>query len=97
MAMLLEALQRPERAAAVAEEAFALMRELFPLVRSITGDGVRASLRLLQEIAPLQLHEVPSGTPVFDWVTPDEWNVRDAYIKNAAGERVVDFRAIRCT
>ena len=66
MAMLLEALQRPERAAAVAEEVFALMRELFPLVRSITGDGVRRTLGGVEAWVPLQRHEVPSGTPVFD-------------------------------
>ncbi|TFY96997.1 DUF4910 domain-containing protein [Ramlibacter rhizophilus] len=69
-----------------------LIRELFPICRSITGDGVRQTLaRLAQEI-PLVQHEVPSGTSVFDWTVPREWNVRDAYVKHPRGERVIDFR-----
>lgn len=91
--MRLETLQQPERAAAVAQEAFGLMRELFPLVRSITGDGVRRTLDGLASWIPLQRHEVPSGTPAFDWEVPNEWNVREAYIAEAAtGRRLVDLR-----
>src|ERR1700751_1620485 len=70
----------------------ALIERLYPLCRSITGNGVRRSLRLLRETVPLALREVISDTPVFDWTVPDEWNIRDAYIMNEAGERVVDFR-----
>jgi aminopeptidase-like protein len=68
------------------------VRDLYPICRSITGNGVRETLRRLQSVAPLSMHEVPSGTEVFDWTVPREWNIRDAYIKNSAGERVVDFR-----
>jgi len=70
-----------------------LLSELFPICRSITGDGLRQSLRLLQAVIPLTLYEVPSATPVFDWTVPDEWNVRDAYVKNNRGEKVIDFQA----
>lgn len=70
----------------------ALVRELYPICRSITGDGLRQTLtRLAQEI-PLVQHEVPSGTRVLDWTVPLEWNVRDAYVKAPGGERVIDFR-----
>ena len=71
-----------------------LARRLFPICRSITGDGVRETLRVVGEHLPgLTLHEVPSGTQCFDWKVPDEWNIRDAYVKNEQGERVIDFRA----
>jgi aminopeptidase-like protein len=73
-------------------EAYSLIEALYPICRSITGDGIRNSLRLLQGAVPLELREVPSGTQVFDWTVPKEWNIRDAYIKNEAGERVVDFQ-----
>ena len=66
--------------------------ELYPLCRSITGEGVRETLRLVQKRIPLDIHEVASGTQVFDWTVPLEWNIRDAYVKNRAGERVIDFK-----
>ena len=70
----------------------ALISELYPICRSITGDGVRETLKRLQSIVPLAIHEVPSGTAVFDWTVPREWNIRDAYVKNTRGERIIDFR-----
>jgi aminopeptidase-like protein len=66
--------------------------ELFPICRSITGNGVRETLKQIGKRIPLTVHEVPSGTPAFDWKVPLEWNIRDAYIKNLRGERVVDFQ-----
>ncbi len=69
-----------------------LIRELYPVCRSITGDGLRETLRRIGARIPLVLHEVPTGTRAFDWTVPKEWNIRDAWIKNGSGERVVDFR-----
>jgi aminopeptidase-like protein len=71
---------------------FQLVSDLYPICRSITGDGLRDSLRMLQREIPLSLHDVPTGTQVFDWVVPKEWNIRDAYIMDANGRKVVDFR-----
>ncbi len=75
----------------VSEEMYSFIAELFPICRSITGDGVRKTLQLIKKHIPLAVHEVPTGTQVFDWTVPREWNIKDAYIKNSRGERVVDF------
>jgi len=77
----------------IGEEIFSLARNIFPICRSITGDGVRETLRCLSEHIDLKIYEVPSGTEAFDWSVPQEWNIRDAYIKDSAGNRVVDFHA----
>jgi len=65
---------------------------LWPICRSITGDGLRESFEILKEIIPLELHEVESGKEVLDWTVPDEWNIRDAYIITPAGEKIADFK-----
>jgi aminopeptidase-like protein len=75
----------------VGDSMHAFMRELFPICRSITGDGVRDTLEAVGRRIPLELHEVPSGTEVLDWTVPEEWNIRDAYIAKD-GRRVVDFQ-----
>jgi aminopeptidase-like protein len=69
-----------------------LAERLFPLPRSLTGDGVRATLRVLADVVPLQVTEVPSGTRVYDWQVPPEWNVREAWLADSDGRRLVDLR-----
>jgi aminopeptidase-like protein len=78
---------------ALGRELYALAEELYPICRSITGDGVRQTLRRIGDIVPLTVHEVPSGTHALDWTVPPEWNIRDAWIASTDGRRVVDFRA----
>lgn len=70
-----------------------LIKELYPICRSITGDGVRETLRIIGQRIALEMREVPSGTKVFDWTVPLEWNVTDAYVMNGAGQRVIDFQS----
>jgi aminopeptidase-like protein len=77
---------------AAGEWMYRLIEELYPLTRSITGDGVRRTLRSLERFLPLGVEEVPSGTPAFDWIVPKEWNIRDAYVKDGSGRRVIDFQ-----
>ena len=69
-----------------------LIRKLFPICRSITGNGVRQTLKIIKEIIPITFHEVSSGTKVFDWEIPNEWNIKDAYVKDENGNRVIDFQ-----
>lgn len=75
------------------EDMHRFIAEAYPICRSITGDGVRRTLGMLRERIPIEIFEVPSGTPVFDWTVPKEWNIRDAWIKDPTGRKVVDFQA----
>lgn len=68
-----------------------LIKRLFPICRSITGNGVRRTLDIISEIIPLDRYEIPTGTQAFDWEVPKEWNIREAWIKNSKGEKIVDF------
>jgi aminopeptidase-like protein len=77
----------------VGEELYKLVAELYPICRSITGDGVRRTLEVVDREVGLVVHEVPTGTAVLDWTVPREWNVRDAWVAGADGRRVIDFRA----
>jgi aminopeptidase-like protein len=77
---------------AVGSEMYGFMEDLYPICRSITGDGLRETLRRIGKRIPLEIHEVPSGTEVLDWTVPKEWNIREAHIDDPNGHRVVDFR-----
>jgi aminopeptidase-like protein len=76
---------------AVGEEIFRLIGQLYPICRSITGNGFRNTLDILRSHIPFETHEVPSGTRVFDWTVPKEWNIRDAYVKSPKGVKIIDF------
>ena len=71
---------------------YALISELYPICRSITGDGFRRTMEIIRKHAPIEIRQVPTGTEVFDWVVPKEWNIRDAYVKNSKGKKVIDFQ-----
>jgi len=76
----------------VGKEMYGLIEELYPICRSITGNGARQSLDILKKHIPLTIQEIPTGTQVFDWTVPKEWNVKDACIKNSKGDKVIDFQ-----
>ena len=76
---------------ALGQRMHALVERPYPLCRSITGDGVRATLGVLAESILLTVHEIPTGTQVLDWTVPKEWNIRDANVADATGRRVIDF------
>ncbi len=81
-----------EERATTADAMHQLLTDLFPIHRSITGEGVRQTLERLQREIPLAIHEVESGRQVFDWTVPDEWNISDGFIKSLDGERIIDYR-----
>ncbi len=81
----------PGKIEVIGEELHALAARMFPICRSISGDGVRETLEILRDLVPVESCEVPTGTEVFDWVVPQEWNIRDAYVKDHRGNRVIDF------
>ncbi|MCM8526748.1 MAG: DUF4910 domain-containing protein [Lentisphaeraceae bacterium] len=76
------------------EELNKFLKRLFPICRSITGEGNRESLKILQEIIPLEIKECPSGKEVFDWTVPPEWNIRSGWIKDCKGETIIDFKEL---
>ena len=78
--------------AGIGEEMYRLITTLYPIYRSITGKGFVDSLAIVQNHIPLSIRQVPSGTQVFDWTVPKEWNITDAYVKNSRGEKVIDFK-----
>jgi aminopeptidase-like protein len=71
---------------------YQLISELYPICRSITGNGVRETLKKIQSIIPLEVKEVPTGTQVFDWKIPKEWRIEDAWVKNSMGDKIIDFK-----
>ena len=79
-------------ATTVGEQMHHLVALLYPICRSITGNGVRQTFEIIKQYIPLTVYEVPSGTRVFDWTVPKEWNIRDGYIKNAHGKKIIDFK-----
>ena len=78
--------------AAAGDQMYQLVSELFPICRSITGNGVRQTLGKIKSVIPLEVKEVPSGTPAFDWTVPREWNIQDAWVKNQKGDKIIDFK-----
>ncbi|MFC1894782.1 DUF4910 domain-containing protein [Candidatus Dependentiae bacterium] len=76
----------------VANSMYNLIKTLFPICRSITGNGVRKTLDIIKSYIPVKINEVASGTQVFDWTIPEEWNIKDAYIKNSSGKKIIDFK-----
>ncbi len=81
-----------ENSAQIGDEMYELMKELYPICRSITGNGVRKTDKIISNHIPLEMSEVPTGTSVFDWVIPKEWNINDAYVIDPNGKKIIDFK-----
>lgn len=79
-----------ERTAAL-KNAEKLFTKLFPINRSLTGEGVRKTYQILSQLSAFTIHEIESGTTVFDWTVPPEWNINEAWIKDEKGRKIIDF------
>ncbi len=88
----MEAAFQREVLESLGQEMYTIISDLYPICRSITGKGLRESHNRLAQLIPLEIHEIPSGTQVFDWTIPNEWNILDAYILDPHGEKIVDFQ-----
>lgn len=76
----------------IGKEIYQLVSELFPICRSITGEGVRKTLSIIKRLIPMRIYEIPTGTKVFDWTIPKEWNIKDAFVINPRGDKIIDFK-----
>src|SRR5262245_59727147 len=86
----LPGIEMPSHLDIAGAEMHQLITRMYPICRSLTGNGVRETLGIIAEHIPIQIHEVPTGTPAFDWVVPKEWNIQDAYIKDSRGDKILD-------
>ena len=76
----------------ISHDMYELIKELYPLCRSITGNGVRTTHDIIRKRVQIQTHEIASGTKVYDWVVPKEWNIDDAYLISPEGKKIIDFK-----
>ena len=76
----------------IGKEMYQLIEELYPICRSITGNGVRKTHRIIGKHVPIETHEISTGTNVFDWTVPKEWNIQDAYVLDPKGNKIIDFK-----
>lgn len=75
----------------ISYEMYHFISVLYPICRSITGEGLRKTLHIIHQHIPLVMHDIPTGTQVFDWTIPKEWNIKDAFIKNSQGKKIINF------
>ena len=76
----------------ISKNMYGLVKDLFPICRSITGNGVRETLKIIKKQIPIKIYEVPTGTRVFDWTVPEEWSIKDAYVLDESGKKAIDFK-----
>ena len=90
--MVLQPVLTDSELADIGQKLYEFTEKMYPVCRSITGQGVRDTLEMIREKVPIEIHQVPTGTRVYDWKVPREWNIKDAYIKNSKGKKIIDFK-----
>jgi aminopeptidase-like protein len=76
----------------IGDSIYDFVKQIFPICRSIMGDGNRQTLSLIREQIPIQIHEVPTGYTAYDWEVPKEWKINDAYVLSPGGQKIIDFK-----